>query len=107
MDNKLSIKLDRTKPFGTVYGIADHRYEQNGLAFDNNGNCVSVPTAEQFLAEHPELVKPKENVIKEPEEIKEELDNKEADVSEVPKPIPTFDPDNWEKNVKDFEDESI
>lgn len=33
-------KLDTAREFGTVHGTASHRYEQDGLLFDNQGNEV-------------------------------------------------------------------
>ena len=39
-------KLDRSKPFGSVYGEADHRYEQDGYPFDADGNEVGAPVKE-------------------------------------------------------------
>lgn len=33
-------RLDRSKSFGTVTGIASHRYEQDGRLFDQDGNQV-------------------------------------------------------------------
>lgn len=38
------MKLDRTKPYGTVYGDADHAFEQDGRLFDHNGDEIGVPT---------------------------------------------------------------
>lgn len=35
----MSLKLDRTRPFGIVYG-GPRRYEQDGLLFDVDGNLV-------------------------------------------------------------------
>ena len=37
-------KLDRSRPFGEVYGPSDHRYEQDGLKFDANGDAVEEPS---------------------------------------------------------------
>ncbi len=34
------MKLDRNKPFGTVYGGGDHTYEQGGNYFDHEGELV-------------------------------------------------------------------
>ncbi len=31
-------KLDRSQPFGEIYGSTDARYEQYGIQFDNQGN---------------------------------------------------------------------
>lgn len=36
----MSRTLDRSKPFGTVAGQAEHRYEQDGLRFDTLGACI-------------------------------------------------------------------
>jgi len=35
-------RLDRTKPFNTVYGLADFTYSQNGKRFDHEGNEVGA-----------------------------------------------------------------
>ena len=47
------MKLDRTKPFGTVFGSSDHTYEQDGKWFDQEGNLVpqGEPEAEAAKAE--------------------------------------------------------
>lgn len=34
------MRLDKSKPFGEVYGPAKYRYEQNGRYFDADGNEV-------------------------------------------------------------------
>jgi hypothetical protein len=39
-------KLDRLKSFGSVYGEADHRYEQDGYLFDAEGNEVGASVKE-------------------------------------------------------------
>lgn len=36
------MKLDRSKPFGTVYGPANHAFEQDGRLFDQAGNEVGA-----------------------------------------------------------------
>jgi len=33
-------RLDRSRPFGIVYGLAPHRFEQDGRCFDAQGNEV-------------------------------------------------------------------
>lgn len=33
-------RVDLTRPYGEVYGQADHRYEQDGKLFDNEGNLI-------------------------------------------------------------------
>lgn len=37
-------KLDRKKPFGQVYGMASHSFEQDGALFDQDGEEVVVDT---------------------------------------------------------------
>lgn len=32
--------IDRTRPYGTVCGVSDHTYEQDGKGFDGMGNEV-------------------------------------------------------------------
>jgi DNA-directed RNA polymerase alpha subunit len=32
--------LDKSRPHSTVYGQADHAFEQDGLRFDREGNCL-------------------------------------------------------------------
>lgn len=47
--------LDRTKPYAETYGGAGHRYEQDGLLFDNQGNEISAKgrrKAESASASH-------------------------------------------------------
>lgn len=42
------MKLDRTKPFGTVHGSGDRRqFEQDGRFFDSDGEEVVAATLEQ------------------------------------------------------------
>lgn len=36
-------RLDRSRPFGEVYGPSDHRFEQDGLRFDANGDAIEGP----------------------------------------------------------------
>ena len=36
-------KLNRNRPYGEVYGIAGHRYEQDGFKFDPAGICINCP----------------------------------------------------------------
>lgn len=35
--------LDRSRPFGTVYGGGDHAFEQDGNYFDHEGNETGAP----------------------------------------------------------------
>lgn len=35
-------KLDRSRPFSEIYGEASHRYEQDGLKFDQHDNEVTA-----------------------------------------------------------------
>ena len=32
--------LDRSRPFASVHGISDVKYEQDGLPFDHSGNVM-------------------------------------------------------------------
>ncbi|MDD5375282.1 hypothetical protein [Acidithiobacillus sp.] len=34
------MKLDTSKPYGTVYGDADHAFEQDGKRFDHAGEEI-------------------------------------------------------------------
>ena len=45
-------KLDRSRPFASVHGISDVRYEQDGLPFDYSENLM-IPAAEQDHQETP------------------------------------------------------
>ena len=44
-------KLDRNRPFGTVYGEAQHRYEQDDRYFDHQGLEVDDRGNPVFLAQ--------------------------------------------------------
>jgi hypothetical protein len=39
------VSLDRSKPFKTVFGIADHAFEQDGKLFDHSGDELGAPKA--------------------------------------------------------------
>lgn len=42
------MKLDRTQPFGTVFGdTAGIAYEQNNRCFDNSGNLIGEPVVKE------------------------------------------------------------
>lgn len=36
-------RLDRKKSFAEVFGLSDHKYEQDGKLFDNNDNEIPKP----------------------------------------------------------------
>jgi hypothetical protein len=40
-------RLDRSRPYGTVYGYANHRFEQDGLCFDAHGNEILPDTGRE------------------------------------------------------------
>ena len=42
----MSGKVDFSRPYGQVYGDADHAFEQDGKLFDANGNEVAGPAVE-------------------------------------------------------------
>ena len=50
-------KLDRSQPFGEIYGSADARYEQHGIQFDNQGNelpgfsKIKIPAASATIVQ--------------------------------------------------------
>lgn len=51
------MKLDRTKPFGVVFGAADGvAYEQDGLTFDIHDRLIGEPPAKASKA--PKAPKP-------------------------------------------------
>lgn len=49
----MAAKLDRTRPFGEVYGQFGYRYEQDGKRFDAAGNEVGAPAGEKPKAASP------------------------------------------------------
>ena len=53
-------KLDRSKPFGTVHGVAAYAFEQAGVMFDHDGNEVGGQ-------EEPKAKEPKAKARPEPE----------------------------------------
>lgn len=45
--------LDRSRPFATVSGQAEHRYEQDDLRFDAGGKCMDDPAYKKSQAPAP------------------------------------------------------
>lgn len=43
------MKLDFTKPFGTIYGHDEARYEQDGHLFRANGEPLAPPTSDMVI----------------------------------------------------------
>lgn len=50
------MKLDRSKPYGTVHGDPRAHYEQGGHLFDHNGEAIDVP---EEAAEKPQRGRPR------------------------------------------------
>ena len=45
------LALNRRKPFGTVHGVGEARFEQDGVLFDAGEKAIGGPKYEQRLAE--------------------------------------------------------
>jgi len=43
----LALQLDRSRPYGEVFGPSAHRYEQDGRLFDNAGNEIVTKRDEE------------------------------------------------------------
>lgn len=43
------MKLDFTKPYGTIYGHDEARYEQDGHLFRANGEPLALPTSDMVI----------------------------------------------------------
>lgn len=53
--------LDRSRPFASVHGISDVRYEQDGLPFDYAGNLM-VPEEPKKRRQKPVVDQVEENL---------------------------------------------
>ena len=46
------MKLDKTKPYGEIFGaVDDRRFEQGGHAFDNDGNEIAAQASSESVPE--------------------------------------------------------
>ena len=48
----LALQLDRSRPYGEVFGPSAHRYEQDGRLFDNAGNEIVTKRDEERGESH-------------------------------------------------------
>ena len=58
------MKLDRTRPYGTVYGPSDHAYEQDNKRFDHDENEIADKPAKRVKAAPVEPTSPVDEVLK-------------------------------------------
>ncbi|MFZ4856142.1 MAG: hypothetical protein ACOYL3_07070 [Desulfuromonadaceae bacterium] len=84
-------KLDRTQPFGEIYGSSDARYEQHGIQFDGQGKelpgfeAVVVPDAVAVVGSSDDggLLREVGRLTDEVRRLQTALDDKDAQYEEV------------------------